>query len=191
MTAIIWLIKKFPKGSIWEERYVGFPLLLVVSTLVLSRGSLSVVQKGIWFGFGIVSWTFLEYVLHRWILHWSPRGMMNRVLMDRLHILHHNNPADDTQVCIPLLFSVVVWSAIYLVLWLLGAHNHAVLLFICGSFLMMIVYDIVHYSTHYMKAKNPYLKILKKHHMQHHFSDHTKRFGVTSPFWDIVFRTYS
>lgn len=34
-----------------------------------------------------------------------------------------------------------------------------------------------------------YYKELKKYHLQHHFSDYQKGFGVTSKFWDKVFGT--
>ena len=56
--------------------------------------------------------------------------------------------------------------------------------------LMVAIYDIAHFSAHYMPATNGVLKFLKKHHMLHHFDDHSKRFGVTSPFWDFVFGTF-
>jgi 4-hydroxysphinganine ceramide fatty acyl 2-hydroxylase len=35
----------------------------------------------------------------------------------------------------------------------------------------------------------PYYKELKKYHLQHHFADFQKGFGVTSRFWDKVFGT--
>jgi sterol desaturase/sphingolipid hydroxylase (fatty acid hydroxylase superfamily) len=33
------------------------------------------------------------------------------------------------------------------------------------------------------------LKALRRHHMIHHHAQHDARFGVTTPFWDWVFRT--
>ena len=32
-------------------------------------------------------------------------------------------------------------------------------------------------------------KFLRRHHMTHHFADHARGFGETSPLWDYVFRT--
>jgi 4-hydroxysphinganine ceramide fatty acyl 2-hydroxylase len=34
-----------------------------------------------------------------------------------------------------------------------------------------------------------YYQELKKYHLQHHFKDYQKGFGVTSKFWDKVFGT--
>ena len=34
-----------------------------------------------------------------------------------------------------------------------------------------------------------YYRQLKKYHIAHHYTDHESGFGVTSPFWDVVFGT--
>lgn len=34
-----------------------------------------------------------------------------------------------------------------------------------------------------------YYRELKKYHLQHHFADYENGFGVTSRFWDRVFKT--
>ena len=38
--------------------------------------------------------------------------------------------------------------------------------------------------------RHPALKFLKHYHMRHHFSDDAGRYGVSSPLWDLIFRTY-
>jgi sterol desaturase/sphingolipid hydroxylase (fatty acid hydroxylase superfamily) len=30
---------------------------------------------------------------------------------------------------------------------------------------------------------------LRRHHLQHHFGVPHRKFGVTSPLWDVIFRT--
>jgi sterol desaturase/sphingolipid hydroxylase (fatty acid hydroxylase superfamily) len=35
------------------------------------------------------------------------------------------------------------------------------------------------------------MKFLKRHHMEHHFKTPDARFGVSTSFWDQVFRTDS
>lgn len=189
-SALIILIQKFPKGSIWQTRYICLPLIIIITTLTLSHSSLGYGERAMWFVLGLLSWTFLEYVFHRWILHWHPHTDVDRALVERLHIFHHEDPSDESQVCIPVLLGVMGWTMIYLLILCLGANPSGGLLVICGIFLMMTIYDITHFSAHYMNPTNLYLRILKKHHMLHHFSDHTKRFGVTSPIWDYVFNTH-
>jgi sterol desaturase/sphingolipid hydroxylase (fatty acid hydroxylase superfamily) len=34
-------------------------------------------------------------------------------------------------------------------------------------------------------------KLVKRHHMRHHFKDPDKDYGVSSPLWDLIFRTFS
>ncbi len=184
------VIHHFPKGSIWQTRYLSLPFTLVVTTLSFSHATLSYGEKAAWFVFGILAWTLLEYIIHRWIFHYQPRTQVGIALLERLHILHHGDPKDQTQVCIPFLLSVPMWAWIFANLVLVGGDQAASLLFTCGLAVGMTVYDITHFSTHYMNAPNVILRSLKKQHMLHHFSDHNLRFGVTSPLWDYVFRTY-
>jgi len=186
---LVCVIRRFPKGSIWQTRYIVLPASLVASTLALTNGPLDVMERVAWFSAGVVLWTLLEYVLHRWVLHWRACGPVGRALMDRLHVQHHHDPADQSQVCMPLAFAAPGWALVCAVFILFGGNAHGSLLVTCGIALMMTIYDITHFSAHYMKPTNAWLEWLKKHHMAHHFSDATRRFGVTSPIWDHVFRT--
>jgi sterol desaturase/sphingolipid hydroxylase (fatty acid hydroxylase superfamily) len=72
----------------------------------------------------------------------------------------------------------------------LGFATTPSVFFLAGLMLMLVIYDIAHFSTHYMPASNWLLQALKKQHMLHHFSNDRRRFGVTSPLWDYVFRTH-
>lgn len=40
-----------------------------------------------------------------------------------------------------------------------------------------------------MHSLPSYYRELKKYHLQHHFADYENGFGVTSRFWDWVFKT--
>jgi len=54
-----------------------------------------------------------------------------------------------------------------------------------------LIYDMSHYLSHHHKTQNRWLKFLKKYHLAHHHRDHDRYFGVSQPFWDLVFRTGS
>jgi sterol desaturase/sphingolipid hydroxylase (fatty acid hydroxylase superfamily) len=187
-------IRRFPKGSIWQTRYICLPFALISATWAFTTPRFDDVTwplKITLFVLGAFAWTFLEYVIHRWAFHASPKGPLTQALLERLHIYHHADPKDQSQVCIPP--SLVIPAA----LLLLAAFTTALKLplghsvfFLSGLFLMLVLYDIAHFSTHYMPATHRVLQILKKQHMLHHFSNHQARFGVTSPFWDHVFRTH-
>lgn len=187
---LITFIEKFPKGSIWQTRYICLPFIIIVSTYLLSHGSLSHLVRVAWFVLGVAMWTLLEYVLHRWVLHYRAKTALGRAVVDRLHEKHHVDPKDQSQVCVPFSLLLPLWLVMYGIIVLFGGGLYASLIFISGVALMMILYDITHFSTHYMQATHPYLQFVKKYHMTHHFVDAGKRFGVTSPIWDWVFRTY-
>ena len=183
------MIQRFPKGSIQQTRYVCLPLVGLSTAFAFRESQLGLAERVGWFALGIAAWSFLEYVLHRYVLHYLPRTVLGKALLDRLHILHHQNPLDQTQVCIPLLLSAPLWVGVFGLFVLFGGNHSGSLLVTCGIALMMVVYDSVHFSTHYEKPKTKWMARLKKHHMLHHFSNDTKRFGVTSPMWDYVFGT--
>ena len=186
---LIETIYKAPKGSIWQERYIALPMVVIFSTITIMQPYGSFLTRLAYFILGGFLWTFFEYFLHRFAFHYQPKSVIGKALLDRFHIYHHNDTKDETQVCIPLYISLPAWALLFGIFSLfLGFYKAS--LFISGFALMTIIYDIVHFSTHYMPARNPFLKFLKKHHALHHFSDHHKRFGVTSPLWDFVFRTY-
>src|SRR5687768_8595592 len=50
---------------------------------------------------GLLLWTLLEYLFHRFVLHLLPRGGARRLLAGR-HLLHHKNPTGHPGV-------VLVW----------------------------------------------------------------------------------
>ena len=59
-----------------------------------------------------------------------------------------------------------------------------------GGFLTgYLGYDYTHYYLHHFVPKSKVGKKVREHHMRHHFQDHHYGYGVSSPFWDHVFRT--
>jgi dihydroceramide fatty acyl 2-hydroxylase len=50
---------------------------------------------------------------------------------------------------------------------------------------------MTHYYVHHRMPKSALGKKLRELHMRHHFQDHTKGYGISAPWWDVVFRTYS
>jgi dihydroceramide fatty acyl 2-hydroxylase len=52
-----------------------------------------------------------------------------------------------------------------------------------------LAYDTLHHAIHLGANRSRALRWLRKHHMQHHYATPDKRFGVSSPLWDLIFRT--
>ena len=140
------------------------------------------------FAVGVLAWTFVEYVLHRWVFHWiedSPRGKRIHFL---LHGVHHDFPNDKDRLVMPLGFSVPLAVVFYgAFMLLMGVRVGEV--FFAGFILGYLCYDGGHYAIHHFRMGSSFLRLIKKHHMLHHHADHDGGFGVSSPLWDHVFRT--
>lgn len=186
---LIRFIQNLPKGSIRQTGYLFLPSALFGIGLVMFYGSLPWLQKTLWLCLGLSLWTLMEYIVHRFVFHWRPESEVGQAIIGRLHVIHHNDPKDTSQVCIPFYLAVPYWGIFYFLLQIpLGAEQS--LIVTLGAAFMMSVYDVTHYATHYWDHRNKLFKALKRHHLRHHYGDATKLFGVTSPFWDHVFGTY-
>ena len=137
---------------------------------------------------GVVAWTLLEYVLHRFVFHWKPRSAFGRKLHFLAHGIHHLDPWDPTRLVFPPLAGLAIAALIYLPLWLLLPIGVATAV-MGGILLGYIVYDMSHYYTHHARPKGRWGKFLKAWHLAHHHKWWERMYGVSSPLWDFVFRT--
>lgn len=162
--------------------------------------SLTNAQSGAWlyipltFALGvIIVWTFIEYVVHRFIFHMQPKSPMAERLLFLLHEVHHVQPNCKTRLVLPPIITIpgaLVFYALFqtLVGSLLGQPEWINSMF-AGFMVGYVAYDLTHYAVHHFPLKGRFLKALKRHHMLHHFENPQERFGVTSPLWDFAFKT--
>lgn len=137
---------------------------------------------------GFAGWTLLEYGLHRFIFHWAPKGPRGRQLHFLIHGIHHLDPWDATRLVFPPLAGFIVATPIFGLLWL--AFPLAIALAAMAGLLVgYIVYDMTHYHVHHRKCRTRWGKYLKAYHLAHHHKHWNSMFGVSSPLWDVVFRT--
>jgi sterol desaturase/sphingolipid hydroxylase (fatty acid hydroxylase superfamily) len=138
---------------------------------------------------GLFVWSLTEYWLHRLVFHWtkdSPRGRRIHFL---LHGVHHDFPNDRDRLVMPLLTSAPLAVIFYTLFYVcLGGVKYAEPIY-AGFTLGYLAYDGTHYAVHHFKQESRIGRFLKRHHMLHHHADHAGGFGVSSPLWDIVFRT--
>lgn len=141
-----------------------------------------------WIAGGWVFWTLTEYWLHRLVFHFEPEDGIGARLHWIIHGVHHDHPNDPLRLVMPPSVSVplalVFWGLFHLVI---GGQSAD--LFACGFLVGYLVYDMTHYALHHHKPRTRLGKLFYELHMRHHFQDHTRGFGVSSPWWDIVFRT--
>ncbi|MFT7519124.1 MAG: sterol desaturase/sphingolipid hydroxylase (fatty acid hydroxylase superfamily) [Kiritimatiellia bacterium] len=135
---------------------------------------------------GVLCWSFLEYVIHRWLGH-HPAMAGNP--FGKEHIAHHARGdyfAANWKKGLAALgvLAVVAPPAVLLVGWGPG------LCFSLGLVGFYLYYEALHRLEHVWRGAGPYSRWARKHHFYHHFHDPRKNHGVTSPVWDVVFGTY-
>jgi sterol desaturase/sphingolipid hydroxylase (fatty acid hydroxylase superfamily) len=155
---------------------------------------LAFVQKGLSFlavlGFfviGVLTWTLLEYVIHRYVFHYEPKTRAGKLLHFIMHGVHHDYPNDATRLVMPPIISVPLAVVFYVVFILtLGRFAPAAL---AGFGFGYVCYDTIHYATHHFAMKRGVWRWLKQYHLRHHYHDDQAGYGVSSPLWDYVFKT--
>jgi len=149
--------------------------------------------------FGFLVWTFLEYVLHRFLFHIAESmvcGKWTIVMHYLLHGVHHHMPTDKARLVFPpvltLVLKVLVFSCFYIVCMILRLGDAAMPISICtiaGSTLGYICYDVSHYTYacsvqlfafnlshvlirfHFMNPKVGYFRRMKSYHINHHYKN--------------------
>ena len=130
------------------------------------------------FALGLLLWTPLEYVLHRYVFH-------------RLapHYQHHESPAELRYIFAPLWFSGIAAIALFALFALAAGSWQRGALIDAGVISGYLCYEALHVWIHSPRAGGALLTALRRHHYYHHFADDTKCYGVVTPFWDHIFRT--
>jgi sterol desaturase/sphingolipid hydroxylase (fatty acid hydroxylase superfamily) len=142
----------------------------------------------LYFIFGVFNWTFTEYFLHRFLFHLHPTSDFGRRINFMFHGVHHDYPQDSKRLVMVPIVSIPLATLFYfLFYYLIGPIMVAP--FFAGFMAGYLGYDMIHYATHHFAFKNKLFLWLKQYHMRHHYMNPEKAFGVSSPIWDIVFRT--
>lgn len=137
---------------------------------------------------GLFIWTLTEYVLHRFLFHWTPPGEWGKRLHFIWHGVHHDYPNDRLRLVLPPSVSVPL-ASLFFGLYYIIFDTPSVYPFYAGFMLGYLCYDMMHYAMHHLHWNNPLWLKIKNHHMLHHYQEHDKGFGVSNPLWDYIFQT--
>ena len=137
---------------------------------------------------GYIFWTLCEYWGHRIVFHFEPEQGLGKRLHWMIHGVHHDHPNDSRRLVLPPAFSIplalLFFAAFVAVLGTPLAWGVA-----AGFYLGYVIYDTVHFLLHHTNPKGRFGHRLRELHMRHHFEDDERGFGVSAPWWDIVFKT--
>jgi sterol desaturase/sphingolipid hydroxylase (fatty acid hydroxylase superfamily) len=171
------------KVGYYADFVVYGTLLLALVTLTLP-GSRS--DQLIWITAavaGLVTWTLVEYLLHRFMLHRMP-------LIAHLHHAHHAAPraylGTPTWASLPVLagvFFIPAWRLLSLEV-AFGAFS--------GIIAGWLWYGIVHHVIHHRRPRRlaVALRVASHRHLLHHSPYLSGNFGVTTAVWDRLFGTH-
>jgi 4-hydroxysphinganine ceramide fatty acyl 2-hydroxylase len=142
------------------------------------------------FALGVLLWTLWEYLLHRGLFHLRPGARpQSKRRQFFIHGYHHEYPRDRWRLVAP---PVMSWplAAVIIGVYFIAAGPSLFLALSAGTASGYLAYDWIHFYTHHAKPTTRLGLFIQRHHLAHHYKDHTSHFGISSPLWDWVFGTY-
>ncbi len=169
------------RASFFADFYVYPSLAVILVAFAIYRAPAHWPSVLFAFVIGFGGWTFIEYIMHRYVLH-------HLTYIKDQHAKHHVDQK--------ALFGTPTWLS--LVVMLVLATGPAVTYvglplgcaFTAGLMLGYLGYTLAHYTIHHWNARpGSYLFRLKQRHALHHHFDDMGNFGVSNGSWDYVFGT--
>ena len=175
---------RMPGGKIgYYADFAIYGMLVIALIAFTLRGTRS--DRLMWLTAAIAgagSWTLIEYLLHRFVLHRMP-------LIADLHHEHHASPR--AYLSTPTWASLPVLAGVFFVpMWRLFSLNVA-----CGAISGLITgwlwYGTVHHVIHFRGPRRLAiaLRAASHRHLLHHSPYSSGNFGVTTAVWDYLFGT--
>ena len=166
------------------------PVNVVLSWFALATRRFSILALTLLLFIGLISWGLVEYVLHLFIFNFDAATERGKAFIYAMHLSHHEHPRRIDNLFAGLRTSLSVGALYYLAAWLILGNWQAASLLFAGITIGYLCYEYVHYQAHHSSPRFRLMRYLKKYHMLHHHQSPDTRFGVTSPFFDILLGTY-
>lgn len=134
---------------------------------------------------GAVTWSLAEYLLHRFAGH-APKGAIE---FSREHLAHHAEPTYFTPTPRKARAAAAAMALLSIpVIAALGLTSGIAAL--AGFLAAYVAYELVHRRIHTHRPLGRYGRMIRRHHLHHHFGAPKMNHGVTSPLWDMALGTY-
>jgi sterol desaturase/sphingolipid hydroxylase (fatty acid hydroxylase superfamily) len=146
------------------------------------------VTLGLFLG-GVMLWSLLEYGLHRFVFHWQPKGTTGKLFSFMIHGYHHEFPDDKMRLVAPPLMLFTLGTVVGMLYRLIFGPAYWAQVF-GGTAAGYVAYDWMHYYAHHFHPKRGIGSFIRRYHLMHHFQEGRKRYGISSPLWDLLFGTY-
>lgn len=199
-------LERFTRVRPWVPHVLFIPVILYF----LWRSGVGPGATALLFLGGLFLWTFVEYMMHRFVFH-APDHVMaetheivaalapGEAVVPKLptwrhtfyfisHGVHHDYPSDTTRLVMPPGVSVPLSAAFWLLFRLILGAALAPPVF-AGFVAGYLAYDSIHFAVHHFAVPTSAGRWLKRSHHRHHFLDPDEDYGVSSPLWDVIMGT--
>ena len=105
------LLEKFSRINPITIFLVWVPVGAFVLGRSLIRHDVPLLQVAALFAGGTLTWTLAEYVLHRWVFHWTNETAWGKRVHFLLHGVHHDCPNDRDRLVMPLPTRACRWRS--------------------------------------------------------------------------------
>lgn len=153
----------------------------------LSEGLLTGLSAMGLFLAGWFLFTFVEYLMHRFVYHINTDTPAKAKFQYTMHGVHHEYPKDKTRLAMPPILTVFVASLLFFIFrFVFGNAGFGLL---AGFVFGYALYLFVHYAIHVYAPPKNFLKFWWHHHAQHHYKQDEIAFGVSTTLWDHIIGT--
>ncbi len=180
MTPRAWILRiAESKSNYWMTYVMDVGLMVFFLAWDVVHFSVALTSVAVLFVIGAATWTLSEYLFHRWLYH------LGFEMARAGHEKHHQNPKG--YLAVPWFFSPILFvPPQQLIAGWFGVHGASA--FFAGWFAGLITYSYLHHCLHHYNLTFAWYRHLQSQHRLHHAFPETN-YGVTTRYWDRVFRT--
>src|SRR4026209_1674409 len=124
---------------------------------------------------GLISWTLLEYLLHRFAFH------RFRGLVGSFPLVPQAAPRKIKYLFVRPPYAIGVSALAIAAIWGITGNFIQTAGLMAGIWTGYLYYESVHYRIHFTSGEGRLIARQRRAHFRHHFHDARRCFGVTTP----------
>jgi len=105
------------------------------------------------------------------------------------HGIHHDFPNDAYRLVMPPAINLSLGTFFYILFYFIFPQQGIAEATFSGLTFGYMVYDLMHYASHYYNFKWKWFQGVKRSHLLHHYRNPGSGYGLSTVFWDRVFGT--
>jgi sterol desaturase/sphingolipid hydroxylase (fatty acid hydroxylase superfamily) len=170
------------KTAYWADFVIyALAIIVLVLFLILSDERIGLPYMTTFVVLGLLLWSFLEYTIHRFILH----GLEP---FRTLHALHHLRPR--ALIVAPTILTGTLIGLLIFVPAFFATSTLPATAITVGLLLGYFWYALMHHAIHHWPANRRMMQARKRAHALHHIQSMPANYGVTTSLWDRIFGSY-